>query len=64
MTPFFHEEQYKDYSFGTASMREHWRGGFADMQHTLGKPEYFALPPRDVGVITHDIHRILKPDKT
>ena len=54
-----HEEQYKDYAFGAASMHEHWRGGLTDMQHTLDKPEFFVLPSRDLGVVTHDIHRIL-----
>ena len=58
-----HEEQYKDYAFGPVSMREHWSGGLADMQDTLKKPEFFAVPTRDVGVITHDIHRILKSSK-
>ncbi len=55
-----HEEQYKDYAFGAAAMREHWKGGLADMQHTLNRPEFFAVPSRDLGVVTHDIHRILK----
>lgn len=54
-----HEEQYKDYAFGAASMREHWSGGVADMQHTLEQPEFFVLPSRDLGVVTHDIHRTL-----
>ncbi|MBL0162677.1 MAG: DUF3734 domain-containing protein [Xanthomonadales bacterium] len=58
-----HEEQYKDHAFGATAMREHWKGGLADMQHTLNKPEFFALPSRDLGVVTHDIHRILKSNK-
>ncbi|HET9032880.1 MAG TPA: patatin-like phospholipase family protein [Dokdonella sp.] len=58
-----HEQQYKDYSFGTTSMHEHWSGGLADMQRTLEKPEFFALPSRDIGVVTHDIHRVLKSGK-
>ena len=52
-----YEEQYKDYAFGPSSMRAHWAAGLRDMQRTLGCPRYFALPSRDVGVATHDVHR-------
>ena len=52
-----YEEQYKDYAFGPLSMRAHWAAGLRDMQRTLGRPRYFALPSRDVGVATHDVHR-------
>jgi len=52
-----YEEQYKDYAFGPQSMAEHWSAGLADMRSTLAQPDYFALPPRDSGVVTHDIHR-------
>jgi NTE family protein len=53
-----HEEQYKDYAFGATAMQEHWRSGLIDMQRTLEHPEFFTLPTRDLGVVTHDIHRI------
>ncbi|HEY6940135.1 patatin-like phospholipase family protein, partial [Dokdonella sp.] len=52
-----YEEQYKDYAFGAATMREHWNGGRDDMRRTLARPDYFALPQRSLGVVTHDIHR-------
>ena len=52
-----YEEQYKDYAFGPLAMSEHWAAGLGDMQRTLACPRYFALPSRDVGVVTHDIHR-------
>ena len=52
-----YEEQYKDYAFGPLSMRAHWTAGLRDMQRTLGCPRYFALPSRDAGVATHDVHR-------
>lgn len=52
-----YEEQYKDYAFGAVTMREHWAAGLGDMQRTLGRPEFFVPPTRDVGVVTHDIHR-------
>ena len=52
-----YEEQYKDYSFGADTMREHWQAGLDDMQKTLQRKHYFDLPGRDVGVVTHDVHR-------
>jgi NTE family protein len=52
-----YEQQYKDYAFGPLAMSEHWSAGLGDMQRTLACPHYFALPSRDVGVVTHDIHR-------
>ena len=52
-----YEEQYKDYAFGPVSMQSHWSAGLADMQRTLARPQYFALPPRDAAVATHDVHR-------
>ncbi|HEY0179249.1 MAG TPA: DUF3734 domain-containing protein, partial [Dokdonella sp.] len=52
-----YEEQYKDYAFGAATMREHWAAGLADMHRSLKHPEFFAKPPKEVGVATHDVHR-------
>jgi NTE family protein len=54
------EEQYKDYAFGAATMREHWAGGLADMRTSLARPQFFVPPPRSVGAVTHDIHRPAK----
>lgn len=51
------EEQYKDYAFGAATMREHWASGVADMRASLAQPQFFEPPPRRVGAITHDVHR-------
>ena len=52
-----YEEQYKDYAFGPLSTRAHWTAGLRDMQRTLGCARYFAMPSREVGVATHDVHR-------
>lgn len=52
------ETQFKDYAFGIGTMREHWAAGRLDMEHTLAHPEFFAPPAREVGVITHDVHRL------
>jgi NTE family protein len=52
-----YEEQFKDYAFGRAAMQEHWAGGFQDMTRSLGEPAFFVPPARELGVVTHDIHR-------
>ena len=52
-----HEQESKDYAFGTVPLREHWQSGMRDMELTLQRPEYFALPDRSLGVATHDVHR-------
>ena len=53
-----YEEQFKDYAFGAGAMREHWAQGVEDMTKSLGHPEFFVPPPREIGVVTHDIHRL------
>ncbi len=55
-----HEQQHKDYAFGRIPLREHWDSGLADMSSTLERPEFFALPDRDIGVATHDVHRLAR----
>lgn len=52
-----HEAQFKDYAFGTLTMREHWTAGRNDTLRSLARPDFFALPPRELGMVTHDIHR-------
>lgn len=59
-----HEQQHKDYAFGRIPLREHWDSGLTDMQLTLERPEFFALPDRDIGVATHDVHRQAKTTNT
>lgn len=53
-----HEAQHKDYAFGQLPLREHWDSGLRDMALTLQHPDFFHLPDRDVGVATHDVHRL------
>jgi NTE family protein len=38
-------------------MQEHRTSGFEDMTRSLGEPAFFVPPPREIGVVTHDIHR-------
>ncbi len=52
-----HEQESKDYAFGKIPLNEHWNSGMRDMELTLQRPEYFALPDRSLGVATHDVHR-------
>lgn len=48
---------YKDHQFGLAAMREHWQNGLTDIRDTLRDPQRLAMPPRDIGFVTHDVHR-------
>lgn len=52
-----YEGHYKDYEFSANSMREHWRSGLADMQHTLGHPQWLNAPSPEHPFVTHDVHR-------
>ena len=38
-------------------MQEHWASGLQDMTRSLGEPAFFVPPAREIGVVTHDIHR-------
>lgn len=48
---------YKDHQFGLAAMRDHWKHGLADIRKTLANPSRLAMPDRDIGFVTHDMHR-------
>lgn len=48
---------FKDYQFGLASMREHWRSGLTDIRKTLVEPQRLAMPDPDIGFVTHDVHQ-------
>lgn len=48
---------YKDHQFGLAAMREHWKHGLTDIRLTLKDPQRLAMPDRDIGFVTHDVHR-------
>lgn len=53
------ETLYKDYAFGIGTQRQHWADGLADMEQTLEHPDFFVKPSHEVGVVTHDVHRIV-----
>lgn len=48
---------YKDYQFGLAAMRERWEFGLEDIRKTLQDPRRLAMPDREIGFVTHDVHR-------
>jgi NTE family protein len=51
------EGHSKDYEFGPDAMREHWQSGLQDIRRTLADPRRLDPPERDVGFVTHDVHR-------
>ncbi|AVK72250.1 hypothetical protein BJN34_28430 [Cupriavidus necator] len=55
------EGHYKDYEFSTDTLGEHWEGGLEDIRRSLGNPDWFAMPSRDIGFVTHDVHRQAVP---
>ena len=52
-----YEGNAKDYEFSGTSMREHWGSGHADTQRTLTRKDWLSMPPEDMGIVTHDVHR-------
>jgi NTE family protein len=52
-----YEGHAKDYEFSGTSMREHWQSGYEDTKRTLKRPEWLAIPTREVGVLVHDVHQ-------
>jgi NTE family protein len=52
-----YEGNARDYEFSADSMHEHWKNGHEDTVHSLKRKDWLAMPPRNVGVITHDVHR-------
>lgn len=53
----FFEGHYKDYEFSIDTMSEHWASGLEDIRRSFGHPDWFAIPSREQGVVTHDVHR-------
>jgi NTE family protein len=51
------EGHSKDYEFGLSAMRAHWQSGLEDIRRTLAEPRRLDLPPPELGIVTHDVHR-------
>jgi NTE family protein len=52
-----YEGHYKDYEFSIATMREHWESGLEDIRDSFAHREWFDVPSREQGFVTHDVHR-------
>ena len=52
-----YESNTRDYEFSADSMHEHWKSGHEDTLSTLKRKDWLAMPPANVGVVTHDVHR-------
>ncbi|HWY63487.1 MAG TPA: patatin-like phospholipase family protein [Rhizomicrobium sp.] len=52
-----YESNARDYEFSADSMHEHWQAGLEDTRRTLTRKDWIAIPPKGVGIVTHDVHR-------
>jgi NTE family protein len=52
-----YEGNARDYEFSPDSMHEHWKNGHEDTLSTLKRKDWLAMPPANIGVVTHDVHR-------
>jgi NTE family protein len=52
-----YEGNARDYEFSPDSMHEHWKNGHEDTVQSLKRKDWLAMPPKHVGVVTHDVHR-------
>ena len=52
-----YEGNARDYEFSADSMHEHWKNGHEDTVRSLKRKDWLEMPPKNVGVITHDVHR-------
>ena len=52
-----YEGHYKDYEFSVDTMHEHWESGLDDIRDSFAHREWFDVPSREQGFVTHDVHR-------
>jgi NTE family protein len=52
-----YEGHYKDYEFSVDTMREHWESGLEDIRDSFAHRDWFDVPSREQGFVTHDVHR-------
>jgi NTE family protein len=52
-----YEGHYKDYEFSVDTMREHWESGLTDIRESFSHRDWFDVPSREQGFVTHDVHR-------
>jgi NTE family protein len=63
-----YEGHYKDYEFSMDTMLEHWQSGLDDIRDSFSNRDWFDVPSREQGFVTHDVHRpagaVPQSDKT
>ena len=52
-----YEGHYKDYEFSMDTMLEHWQSGLDDIRDSFSHRDWFDVPSRELGFVTHDVHR-------
>jgi NTE family protein len=52
-----YEGNARDSEFSPDSMHEHWKNGHEDTLTTLKRKDWLEMPPANIGVVTHDVHR-------
>jgi NTE family protein len=52
-----YEGHYKDYEFSLDTMKEHWESGLEDIRDSFSHRDWFEVPSREQGFVTHDVHR-------
>ncbi|MEM5369750.1 patatin-like phospholipase family protein [Paraburkholderia azotifigens] len=52
-----YEGHYKDYEFSMDTMLEHWQSGLDDIRDSFSHRDWFDVPSREQGFVTHDVHR-------
>ncbi|HEY4078177.1 MAG TPA: patatin-like phospholipase family protein [Rhizomicrobium sp.] len=52
-----YEGNARDYDFSPDSMHEHWKNGHEDTTRSLQRPDWLQMPPKGVGIVSHDVHR-------
>ena len=52
-----YEGHYKDYEFSIDTMQEYWESGLEDIRDSFAHREWFDMPSREQGFVTHDVHR-------
>ncbi|MDR7009962.1 hypothetical protein J2W46_006893 [Paraburkholderia strydomiana] len=57
-TPY--EGNSEDYEFCRDTMHEHWQTGLDDCRSSLTHRDWFDIPSRERGFVTHDVHRVDK----
>lgn len=50
-----YQGNYKEYEFSAESMEAHWASGLHDVNSAFAQPEWFAVPDREQGFVSHAV---------